>query len=122
MTPAAYFDEVLELILATEPVYIDRLSLAGRTIHLKTPSSELRDRLTPSLAHLIRASDGSLPELTIWYATDKELASRVKAPPWEGFNSQGYNPDIDQDEIQVFFQPWQRQFFLYSQTKQTGIY
>ena len=122
MNPSAYFEEVLSLISSAELLHTDRLSLAGRTVHLKTPSPGLRERLVPSLAHLIKPDDGSAPELTIWYATNKNLASKVKAPPWAGFNSQGYNPDLDQDEIQIFFQPWQKQFFLYSRTKRTGIY
>ncbi len=122
MTPAAYFEEVLSLITSADTLHTDQLSLAGRTVHLKTPSPGLRDRFLPSLAHLISPDDGSIPEFTIWYATNQNLASKVKAPPWNGFNNQGYNPDLAQDEIQIFFQPWQKQFFLYSRTKRTGIY
>ncbi|WP_158988798.1 hypothetical protein [Mucilaginibacter sp. L196] len=122
MTPNKYFDEVLSLFEAIPSYHTDQLSLANRSIHLRTPTMDLRDRLLPSLAHLIDIKEINQPDLTIWYAEDKHLPQKLKAPPWHGFNAQGFNDTICQDDIQVFFQPWQTQLFLYSKSKRTGIY
>lgn len=100
----------------------DVLWLARRVVHLHTPSPQLRALLIPSLAHLLIPDIGSSPELIIWYAEEKDLAFKLKAPPWEGFNGQGYNANIPNDDIQIFFQPWQKQIFLYSRSRHTGIY
>jgi hypothetical protein len=83
---------------------------------------ELRDRLLPSLAHLVDAKKTNTAELTIWFAEEKDLPQKLKAPPWPGFNGQGYNSSICQQDVQLFFQPWQKQLFLYSRSKRTGIY
>lgn len=124
MTPESYFEKTLSLFQEVPSCHTDRLTLAGRTVHLTTPSMELRERLLPSIAHLIHDDKNadSSTGLTIWYAEDKHLPQKLKAPPWDGFNAQGYNPDIPQDDIQFFFQPWQTQLFLYSRSRRTGIY
>lgn len=122
MNPIQYFDEALALFQALPFVHTDQLLLAGRTVHLCTPSADLRERLLPALSHLVHPEQESLPELTILYAEDKDLPAKLKAPPWQGFNGQGYNADICQEDVQVFFQPWQKQLFLYSRSKRTGIY
>jgi hypothetical protein len=122
LSPNQYFDQVLLLFHSLSSYHTDQLSLAGRSIHLCTPSMGLRDRLLPSLEHLVDTGILNQPDLTIWYAEDKDLHQKLKAPPWYGFNAQGYNETICQDDIQLFFQPWQTQLFLYSRSKKIGIY
>jgi hypothetical protein len=122
LSPELYFDEVLSSFNKLTLFHNDQLSLAGRTVHLRTPSDALRDKLLPSLAHLIDSGEDNEPDLTIWYSDDDHLPQKQKAPPWHGFNAQGFNSDICQDDIQIFFQPWQTQLFLYSRSKRTGIY
>lgn len=122
MSPTDYFESTLSLFHSLGEYHTDMLRLAGRAIYLCTPSIELRDRLLPALEHLVDSRQIELPELTIWYADDRDLPARLKAPPWIGFNGQGYNDSIAQDDVQVFFQPWQTQLFLYSKSRRTGIY
>ncbi len=122
LTPTQYFDETLSLFHELGSYHNDQLSLAGRTVHLRTPSIALRERLLPSLSHLIANAETDEPELTIWYAEENQLSQKLKAPPWDGFNAQGYNESICQDDVQLFFQPWQTQVFLYSRSKRVGIY
>lgn len=122
MTPIQYFDEALSLFKALRSYHTDQLELAGRSVHLCTPSMSLRDRFLPALVHLIQKEAIDTAELTIWYAADCDLPRKLKAPPWTGFNGQGYNDTISQDDVQVFFQPWQTQIFLYSKSNKTGIY
>ncbi len=122
MKPTQYFDEALSLFEALPSYHTDQISIANRAIHLRTPSMGLRDRLLPSLVHLLEKEESDQPELTIWYAEEKHLPNKLKAPPWDGFNGQGYNDSIDQEDVQIFFQPWQTQLFLYSKKKRTGIY
>lgn len=122
MSPGNYFDEALSLFNALPSYHTDQLLLANRTVHLCTPSTGLRDRMLPALAHLIHTDTKEEPALTIWYAEDKHLPKPLQAPPWDGFNAQGFNPTICQDDVQLFFQPWQTQLFLYSRSQQTGIY
>ncbi len=122
MTPTQYFEEVLSLFQAIPSYYTDQLSLAGRTVHLQTPSADLRNKFLPALSHLVDTDDEKQSELTIWYATDAELAQKLNAPPWDGFNAQGYNPTLCQGDVQLFFQPWQTQMFLYSKSTRTAIY
>lgn len=121
LNPKQYFDEALSLFQALPSYHTDQLLLANRRVDLRTPSMELRDKFLPSLTHLV--DDGTAhPELVIWYAEEKHLPQKLKAPPWDGFNGQGYNASICQEDVQLFFQPWQRQLFLYSRSKRTGIY
>ncbi len=122
MKPITYFDQVLALFEELPSYHTDQLSLADRKINLQTPSMELRGLFLPSLVHLVEEETSEQPELTIWYAEEKDLPRKLNAPPWEGFNGQGYNASIDQEDVQLFFQPWQRQIFLYSRSKRTGIY
>lgn len=122
MSPEKYFDEILSLFEALPSYHTDQLLLANRRVQLRTPSMDLRQRMLPSLAHLIHANDNIHPDLSIWYADDKQLPRTLKAPPWQGFNAQGFNADMDQEDVQIFFQPWQTQLFLYSRSKRTGIY
>jgi hypothetical protein len=118
-----YFDDVLSSFLSLPSYHTDQLLLAGRTIHLNTPSTILRDCFLYSLSHLIKIDNDSVnPELTIWYAEDKDLIFKVKAPPGKEFNVQGFTAEFNQDEVQIFFMPWQNQIFLYSRTKRIGIY
>ncbi|WP_353125291.1 HPr kinase/phosphorylase [Parapedobacter pyrenivorans] len=117
-----YFDSLLSLFEALPMYTTDRLSLAGRIVELRTPSVALRSRFLPALSHLLVDEENDGAELTIWYAEDKDLARKVTAPPWPGFNAQGFHEGLDQEAVQLFFQPWQRQVFLYSRSKRTGIY
>jgi hypothetical protein len=117
-----YFDEVLSLFDALPSFHTDELLLANRKIKLCTPSMELRRLFLPSLQHLVVNKTDNQSELTIWYAEEKDLHQKLKAPPWTGFNGQGYNASINQEDVQIFFQPWQKQLFLYSKSKKTGIY
>lgn len=121
MTPTQYFDEALSLFHGLPFHHTDHLILANRAVQLRTPSKELRDKFLPALSHLI-SDEEYQPELTIYYATEDELPSKLNAPPWEGFNAQGYNATLCQDDVQLFFQPWQTQLFMYSRSKRTGIY
>jgi hypothetical protein len=124
LTPTNYFEEALSLFEALPWSHTDVLCLANRKVHLRTPSMAIRELFLPSISHLVdrTAVDIESPELTIWYAEEKDLPAKLKAPPWEGFNGQGYNASLDQDEVQLFFQPWQKQVFLYSRKKRIGIY
>jgi hypothetical protein len=121
MNITKYFDEAFALFNTAENITTDYLQLAGRTIHLKTPSSALRDLFLFSVSHLVKASGDSPAGLTILYAEDKDLPGRLKAPSGE-FNSQGYTPALNEGDIQIYFLPWQQQVFLYSQAKRVGIY
>ena len=122
MTPATYFNDALSLFEALPSYHTDQLCLAHRTVHLRTPSLALRELFIPALAHLLDTPSDELPALTIWYAEEKDLPGKLKAPPWEGFNGQGYNDGLDQQDVQLFYQPWQMQVFLYSRTRRTGVY
>lgn len=135
LNPIQYFEEALSLFQGLPAYHTDQLSLADRTVALCTPSMDLREKLLPALSHLLikkeaatqntskgQAEKEPKPALTIWYAEDKDLPKRLQAPPWTGFNGQGYNAALDQEDIQIFFQPWQTQIFLYSRTRRTGIY
>jgi hypothetical protein len=117
-----YFDEALSLFAALPSFHTDYLTLAGRSIHLNTPSPVLRELFLFSLAHLVTEKKADDPDLTIWYAEDKDLCNRLSVPPGGPFNAQGYRPNYGETDIQIFFQPWQKQVFLYSRTKRTGIY
>jgi len=117
-----YFSRLLSLFTALPAYYTDCLLLAGRSVRLNSPSDVLRSRLIPALSHLLVDSGDTTAELTIWYAVDADLPDKVTAPPWPGFNAQGFNTTLDQETVQIFFQPWQRQIFLYSRQRRTGIY
>ncbi|MBZ4187286.1 hypothetical protein [Niabella beijingensis] len=117
-----YFSRLLSLFTALPAYHTDCLSLAGRSVRLNTPSDILRGRLLPALSHLLVEGEPETTGLTIWYAVDADLPDRVTAPPWPGFNAQGFNAALDQEAVQLFFQPWQRQLFLYSRQQRTGIY
>jgi hypothetical protein len=122
LSPSLYFEKVLSLINKQVFNYTDQLSIAGRSVKLHTASSSLRDKFLPSLAHLIDEGEIKDPDLTIWYLEDQHLLQKLKAPPWPGFNAQGFNSSICEDDVQIFFQPWQTQIFLYSRSNKTGIY
>ena len=122
LTPIQYFDEALSLFQALPSFHTDQLLLAGRSVHLCTPSMPIRDRFLPALSHLLDKEGINPAKLTIWYGEDSDLPRKLKAPPWTGFNGQGYNGTLCQDDVQVFFQPWQTQIFLYSRSKKTAIY
>lgn|GEM_PF-2630890 len=123
MNPVEYFEEALALFEGATSYSTDQITIAERKVHLKAIGDpDLRDLFLPSLAHLLDLSTVFSPDLTIWYGEDKHLSKKMKAPPWEGFNGQGYNADLSQDDVQVFFQPWQTQIFLYSASRKTGIY
>jgi len=117
-----YFNNALSLFESLSHVHTDQLKLANRTVHLCTPSLPLRERFLPALSHLLDIEIEKKPALTIWYADDISLSHPLQAPPLDGFNAQGYHPDLDQQDIQIFFQPWQTQIFLYSRSKSIGIY
>ncbi|WP_157558082.1 HPr kinase/phosphorylase [Niabella aurantiaca] len=117
-----YFSRLLSLFEALPAYHTDCLTLAGRGVRLHTPSDVLRGRLLPAISHLLVEGGGAETALTIWYAVDADLPGKVAAPPWPGFNAQGFNTELDQEAVQIFFQPWQRQVFLYSRSKRTGIY
>ncbi|TDG36494.1 hypothetical protein EZJ43_08225 [Pedobacter changchengzhani] len=123
MTPTQYFNEALSQFHSLASFHKDQLSIADRLVRLNTPSANLRNLFLPSLAHLIiDVEDDNAPELTIWYAEQAHLPKKLTAPIWDGFNAQGYNSSIDEDDVQLFFQPWQKQVFLYSKSKNVGIY
>lgn len=117
-----YFSRLFSLFEALPAYRTDRLLLAGREVHLHTPSDTLRNRLLPALSHLLVEDGGADAALTIWYAAGTDLPGKIGAPPWPGFNAQGLNATLGQEDVQIFFQPWQRQLFLYSRKKRTGIY
>jgi len=117
-----YFDDALQLFTSLPSFKTDVLLLAGRLVHLNTPSEALRNLFLPALSHLVVDKNNKQPGLTIWYAEGKNLAGKLNAPPWAEFNAQGYNASNENGDVRVFFQPWQKQVFLYSKSKQTGIY
>lgn len=121
LTVQKYFSETLQLFVGLESYHTDHLLLAGRKIQLRTPSMLLNERMLPSLAHMLTTSTLE-PDLVIWYAEDKDLPEKLKAPPWHGFNAQGINMGMLDNDIQIFFQPWQHQIFLYSRSQNIGIY
>lgn len=121
MDAAQYFQQALSLFSALPAYHTDQLLLAGRTVHLHTPSPALQKTLLFSLAHLLVPATDTAAALTIWYAEEKDLPAKLKAPPWT-FNNQGYTTAIDQEDYQIFFLPWQKQLFLYSRELKTGIY
>ena len=122
MKISQYFDNVLSLFTSLTSYHSDQLLLAGRAIHLNTPSPALQHLFIESLSHLISKENTISPELTIYYAEEKDLPGKLGAPPWKEFNAQGITTEIDQEDIQIFFLPWQKQVFLYSRVKRTGIY
>lgn len=119
---ATYFSRLLDRFEALDSYRTDFIVLAGRIITMRTPSDTLRDIFLPALSHLLVDDPGLAAEFTIWYAEDVNLSHKLVAPPWSGFNGQGFNTDLDQEDIQIFFQPWQRQVFLYSRSMRVGIY
>lgn len=122
VSPEVYFDQALTLFESLDAYHTDQISIANRRVHLKTPTTALRQKLLPALQHLMEQTEQGKPDLTIWYAADKDLTRPMKAPPWQGFNAQGMHPDLEQEDVQIFFQPWQTQLFLYSRSKSIGIY
>lgn len=122
MQPTEYFDNALHLFSRAQGYVTDELTLSGRTVHLKTPSQALRYTFLPALQHLVTGISDSSPSLTILYAENKNLPYRLPAPLWQGFNAQGYNSALEGSDVQIFFQPWQSQVFMYSSKHQTGIY
>lgn len=122
MQPCEYFNNALQLFRGLKSCITDELLLAGRPIQLKTPSPALRKIFLPALQHLAVDAGDKSPALTIWYAENASLPQKLHAPPWHDFNAQGYSNTLEGGDIQVFFQPWQSQVFMYSSSKKTGIY
>ena len=122
MSDIEYFDEALSLFTALSSFHTDYLTLAGRKIHLNTPSPALRELYLPPIAHLITEENMEKPGLTIWYAEGKDLFKRLSAPAGGLFNERGFRPSDDENDVQIFHFPYQKQIFLYSRSKQTGIY
>lgn len=122
MQAAEYFDNALQLFSKAHSYITDELLLAGRTVHLKTPSPALRNIFLPALQHLVAAAGNASPSLTILYAENKNLQHRLPAPAWHGFNAQGHNAELEGSDVQIFYQPWQSQVFMYSASQNTGIY
>jgi hypothetical protein len=118
-----YFNEVFSIFSRLPVVHKDTLQLAGREIQLKTPSTDLHRLFIPSLSHLIVPESTNEPQLTILFAEDKDLPNKLTAPPFiERYNAQGYLADLEDNDVQIFFQSWQKQIFMYSRTRKVGIY
>ena len=121
MRDVDYFNEALSLFAVLPSFQTDHLVLAGRSIHLNTPSPALRETFLPPIAHLVTGEKTVEPDLTIWYAESKDLFKKLTGPPGEPFNDRGYRAG-DGDDVQIFFYPYQTQVFLYSRSKRTGMY
>lgn len=117
-----YFDTALQLVEKANFQCQDRITIAGHAIDLLTPSVNLRDKFLPALLHLVSTSSASHASCRIYYVENSDLQRGLTAPPSELFNAQGFAADLNQDEIQIYYQPWVRQLFLYSQSKKIGIY
>lgn len=117
-----YFDTALRLVQKVKFQRSDRIKLACHSIDLLTSSIILRDKFIPALSHLTVNSSSAHTDLTIYYVENSDLETGLTAPPSELFNSQGFAAYLDQDEIQIYYQPWIRQLFLYSQSRKIGIY
>jgi hypothetical protein len=117
-----YFDTALQLVQRADRQYRDRITLAHHSIDLLTQSVILRDKFIPALSHLADISNPNLADLTIYYVENSDLERGLTAPPSELFNAQGFATGLDQSEIQIYYQPWVRQLFLYSQSQKIGIY
>ncbi len=122
MSLKKYFEETFAVISKSD-FRQDTLSIAGRNIHLKTPSEKLREKFLPSISHLL-TDDSDKAEMDIYYADNDSLDIKIKAPEWNliEFNGQGYSAGLDQENYQILFQPWLRQVYLYSKIHKTGIY
>lgn len=117
-----YFDTALRLVQKANFQYLDCIKVASHPIDLLTSSATLRDKFIPALSHLASMSDTAHADLTIYYVENSDLEKGLTAPPSELFNAQGFAADLDQDEIQIYYQPWVKQLFLYSQSRKVGIY
>ena len=118
-----YFEETLNLISSQTNYKNDSLKIAGRNILIKSSSQEIQELFLPSLSHLA-INDPVQYDLTIWSINNNDLSKKIKAPEWKNidFNVQGFALDLNQEDYQIFFQPWIRQMFLYSRKHKTGIY
>ena len=116
-----YFEEALALLDRESLCYRDRLDLGGHIVDLATHSPILRAQFLPALTHLASESESDA-DLTILYADSSGTTSPLKAPPMDLFNGQGYAATIDQHDVQIFYQPWLRQVFLYSRLRRIGLY
>lgn len=117
-----YFDTALQLVQKVDLQYCDRITVASHAIDLKTHSTALRDKFIPALTHLFASADSNDADLCIYYVENSSLEKGLTAPPGDLFNAQGFASELDQGEIQIFYQPWVRQLFLYSQSQNIGIY
>lgn len=122
MNQTDYFENAITIFSGVSNYYTDNLELAGRKIKLQTPSAALRKTFIFSLSHLLSEIDVKEPDLTILYAENKDLPYRLHCPPIDDFNAQGFNANAEHEDVQIFFQPWQQQVFIYSSAKKTGIY
>lgn len=116
-----YFEQVLMLLRVRSGHHCDRIQVGDHIVDLATRSPALRDTFLPALSHLTTESEAPA-ELTIFYAEGGNTPSALKAPPAHLFNAQGYATTIDQSDIQIFFQPWIKQVFLYSRSRRIGLY
>jgi hypothetical protein len=117
-----YFDTALQLVQGADLQYRDRITLAHHSIDLLTQSAILRNKFIPALSHLAGMSSLNFADLTIYYVENSDLERGLTAPPNDLFNAQGFAADLDQSEVQIYYQPWLRQLFLYSQSQKIGIY
>lgn len=121
ITLKEYFEQARRLMDSPGTLFRRKILIAGRCIEFITPSAELQEQMMPAFSHLpeSRAKEVSL---TIFYSDTASAGRRLVAPPWNNFNPQGFHPELDQEEYQIFFQPWHRQVYLYSEKENLGIY
>ena len=118
-----YFDSALNIFLNEKNIITKYIKIANREVQLHFSSEGLVDQFLPSVEHLKSIKTKS-HVLTIYVGDNDSLSKNLKAPPWidDIFNSQGFANDIDQEDYQIFFQPWIRQVYLYSRQLKTAIY
>ncbi len=123
MTLEEYFESALAVFFTESNLHTQILKIGDRQIQLKFSSYELIEQFLPSVRHLESESKGET-QLTIYVGDEDTLHKKLKAPPWidETFNAQGFPPAINQDNYQIFFQPWIRQVYLFSRKHKISIY
>ena len=123
MTLKEYFESALNLFLSAHNLQTQIAKIGERQIQFKYSSERLMEQFLPSIQHLI-TEDNNETQLTIYVGNEDSLPNKLKAPPWidETFNAQGFAPEINQEDYQIFFQPWIRQVYLFSRKHKIGIY